>query len=90
MVNIVIRKVYFYIQKNLNETILLYILANTFDIPLTKKNVDQQKFPINTIQDRARGQNAPPTSFSPVTSTNVEISLQIFLTFRFNPFVTLL
>ena len=31
----------------------------------------------------------PPTSFSPVTSTNVGISLQKFLTFNFNPFSTL-
>ena len=28
----------------------------------------------------------PPTSFSPVTSTNVRISPQNFLTFSFNPF----
>ena len=33
---------------------------------------------------------APPTSFSPVTSTNVGISPQDFLIFTFNPFVTLL
>ena len=30
-----------------------------------------------------------PTSFSPVTSTNVGLSSQNFLTFSFNPFVTL-
>ena len=30
-----------------------------------------------------------PTSFIPVTSTNLGISLQNFLTFSFNPFVTL-
>ena len=30
--------------------------------------------------------NALPTSFSPVTSTNVGISPQNFLTFSFNPF----
>ena len=29
---------------------------------------------------------APPTSFSPVTSTNVGISSQNFLTFSFNPY----
>ena len=40
------------------------------------------------IQD-GRGQKDPPTSFSPVTSTNVEISPQNFLTFNFNRFVTL-
>ena len=33
------------------------------------------------------GQKAPPpTSFSPVTSTNVRIRSPNFLTFRFNPF----
>ena len=32
---------------------------------------------------------APFTSFSPVTSTNVGISSQNFLTFRFSPFGTL-
>ena len=31
----------------------------------------------------------PPTCFSPVTSANVEISSQNFLTFSFNPFSTL-
>ena len=30
-----------------------------------------------------------PTSFPPVTFTNVEISTKNFLTFSFNPFVTL-
>ena len=32
------------------------------------------------------GKKAPPTSFSPVASTNVGISPQNFLTFSFNPF----
>ena len=31
-------------------------------------------------------QKVPSTSFSPVTSTNVRISTQNFLTFSFNPF----
>ena len=35
------------------------------------------------------GQKGPRTSFSPVTSTNVGISAQNFLTFSFNPFATL-
>ena len=35
------------------------------------------------------GKKAPPTSFSPVTSTNVGISYQNFLTFSFNLFVKL-
>ena len=32
---------------------------------------------------------SPPTSFSPVTSTNVGIIPQNFLTFSYNPFATL-
>ena len=36
-----------------------------------------------------RGQKGPPTSFSSVTSVNVEISHQNFLSFSFNPFITL-
>ena len=31
----------------------------------------------------------PPTSFSPVTSTNVRFGPQNFLNFSFNPFATL-
>ena len=31
----------------------------------------------------------PPTSFSPVTSTNVGFGLKNFLAFSFNPFATL-
>ena len=40
------------------------------------------------IQDGG-GQKGPPTSFPPVTSANVEIRPQNFLTFSFNPFATL-
>ena len=36
------------------------------------------------------GQKGPPTSFSSVTSENVGISPQNFLTFSFNPFDTLM
>ena len=32
---------------------------------------------------------APPNRFSSVTSANIKISLQNFLTFSFNPFATL-
>ena len=35
------------------------------------------------------GKKAPPTSFSPVTSTNVRISPNNYLTFSFNLFATL-
>ena len=36
-----------------------------------------------------RGKKVPPTSFSPVTSTNVRCGPQNFLTFSSNPFATL-
>ena len=39
----------------------------------------------NPIQDGV-GAKMPPTSFSPVTSTNVRICPQNFLTFGYNPF----
>ena len=35
------------------------------------------------------GQKSPPTSFSPVTFTNVGISFQFFLAFSFDPFATM-
>ena len=35
------------------------------------------------------GRKAPPTSFSPVTSTNLGFGPQNFLTFSFDPFATL-
>ena len=48
---------------------------------------------IKPIQDEegggGGGQKGPPSSFSPITSTNVGIRPQNFLTFSFNPFVTL-
>ena len=44
---------------------------------------------VNPIQDRGGGQKGPPTSFLPVTSTNVGIVPYIFLTFSFNTFATL-
>ena len=36
------------------------------------------------------GKKAPPTSISPITSTNVGFSPKNFLIFSFNPFATLL
>ena len=38
---------------------------------------------------RMEGAKRPPTNFSPVTSTNVEIRPKNFLTFSFNSFATL-
>ena len=47
-------------------------------------NTDAVTYYINFIQDRGRGgQKGPFTSFSIVTSTNVGISPQNFLTFSF-------
>ena len=45
---------------------------------------------LNPIQDGGGGgAKRTPTSFSPVTSTNVGFGPQNFLTFSFNPFATL-
>ena len=56
-----------------------------------KKNTSVKSF--NHIQDGGGGgeggQKGPLTSFSPVTSRNVGISSQNFMTFSFNPFATL-
>ena len=42
---------------------------------------------VNLIQDGGGDKSpSPPTSFSPVTSTNAGICSQNFLTFSFNPF----
>ena len=55
------------------------------------KTLNKSTFVLNPIQDEGRGQKAPATSssFSPVTSTNVGISLQNYLAFTFNIFATL-
>ena len=48
------------------------------------------KILLNPIQDgRGGGAKTPPTSFSPVTSTNVGIDRQNFLTLSFDPSSTL-
>ena len=41
---------------------------------------------IKTFGNLMEKGGGPPTSFSPVTSTNVGIMPQFFLTFSFNPF----
>ena len=57
-----------------------------------KKKICSQ---INLIQDCGGGwgeggvQKGPPTSFSPVPSTNVGFSRKNFLNFSFKPFATL-
>ena len=51
---------------------------------------EKLQYGINPIQDRRRGQKGLlPISSSPVTSTNVGIGPQNFLTFSYNPFFTL-
>ena len=53
---------------------------------LTLKHQKYKKRLLLTLLRMEGGQKGPPTSFSPVISTNVGISPQNFLTFRFNPF----
>ena len=43
---------------------------------------------LKPIQD-GEAKKALPTSFSPVTSTNIRITTKNYLTFSFNPFATL-
>ena len=43
---------------------------------------------LNLYQD-GEGPKSPPTSFSPVTSTNVGFGPKNFLTFSFNPYATI-
>ena len=76
----------YYIKSNEPyETTLLSITL--FYIYRTRKGSFHCTF-FNPIQDGV-GQKGPPTSFFPVTSTNVRIGPQNFLTFSFNPFATL-
>ena len=71
-------------DSNLNE---LMNLADFFYKVIHKKATSY----FNPIQDWGEGgQKSLPTSFSPVTSTNVGISRQNFVTFSFNPFDKLL
>ena len=50
-----------------------------------QKTEDDSWFYFRKVQEKR-----PPTNFSPVTSTNVRISPENFLTFSFNPFATLM
>ena len=59
---------------------------------LIKKRIQRRCFPVEIAKFLTLfrwGQKSPATSFSPVTSTNVGISLQNLLTFSFNPFAAL-
>ena len=55
-----------------------------------KKSIYKIPRNVNPIQDGVgRGAKSPlPTSFSPITSTNVGLSPQNVLTFSFNSFAT--
>ena len=64
--------------KSNNEGTNIDCLANEYDL----------KQVINPIQDGG-GKKDPPTSFSPVTSTNLGFGPQSLLTFSFSPFATL-
>ena len=68
-------------------------LVKTFAVQYENINKLQTAFPRSGIFPRSgmhREQcKMPPTSFSPVTSTNVALIPQNFMTFSFNPFATL-
>ena len=49
----------------------------------------ENEISFSPIEDEGGGAKRPPTSFSPVASTNVGLSPQNFLTFSFNPFAML-
>ena len=73
-------------------TLFLEIQVRPLFPPRFKNKISNITQPLNPIQDRqegGEGRKAPPTSFSPVTFTNLGITLQNFLTFCFNPFATL-
>ena len=53
------------------------------------QRLKMQELVINLIQDGG-GATPSPTNFSPITSTNVEITHQNFLTFSFNTYAALL
>ena len=62
-------------------------LVKTFTVQYENINKLQTAFPQSGMHRRRC--KMPPTSFSPVTSTNVALITQNFLTFSFNPFATL-
>ena len=67
---------------------LSVLLAINTGINVSKIRFSKHSF-FNPIQDGGLAKETPPTSFFPVTSTNVRISHYNFLIFSFNPFVTL-
>ena len=81
------------------ENLITYNSATKNSEPLSEfktmwaeKNVNSKtiyKSKLKPIQDAGGAKKAPPTSFSPVTSTNVGIGPKKFLTFSFDPFAKL-
>ena len=65
-----------------------YGLVGTSTFSVYTRNSDRGLC-FNPIQDGEGGAKRPPTSFFPVTSTNVGMGPYNFLTFSFNPFGTL-
>ena len=65
------------------------MLRSKLQNPYLKCKSEEARALFNPIQDRGWRAKRPPTSFCPVTSTNVGIRPQHFLTFSFNPFATL-
>ena len=63
-------------------------IFNTFNLSNSSAIVQNHHFywSFNPIQNGMGVQKGPPTNFSLATSTNLGISLQIFLTFSFNSF----
>ena len=61
---------------------------NSSCVPALRHYFFYKMLHVKPIQNGGR-QKGPSTSFSPVTSTNIGISPQNYLTFSFNPFITL-
>ena len=72
-------------SKSVDQNIFSIIFKGFLDV----KNCLRPKSATLTLFRMGEGGPKPPTSFSPVTSTNVGNSPQNFLTFSFNPFPTL-
>ena len=84
-------------MKNFHHSLKHHSFYLTLDIFNIFRNVcikyysPKQRRVLNPIKDGGRrGKKSPPTSFSPITSTNVGTNPQSFLSYSFDPFVTLL
>ena len=78
-----------YLKKSAEATKGTYNHPQNVCVSLLKKF--ERSYILKTLTVfRIGGQSHCTTSFSPVTSANVRISLKTFLTFSFNPFSTLM